>query len=148
MRIAVTGATGFLGRYIVRHLAATGHRLCCWYRPGSDYTGFDEVAAAIEWLPGELGDESAVRQLVQGADAVVHAAIQWEGPRTRGSGHHGAASVFSGINRTVVAACACLLFNPLWAKRVDSSSHRGGARCQVYRTPRNTTRPARALLES
>jgi nucleoside-diphosphate-sugar epimerase len=84
MRVAVTGATGFLGRYIVRHLAGAGHRLRCWYRPGSDRGGFDDVAAAVEWLPGELGDPTAVGHLVGGADALVHAAVQWQGPRNGG----------------------------------------------------------------
>src|SRR5207253_28959 len=86
MRVAVTGATGFLGRYLVRQLAEAGHRLRCWYRPGSDRSGFDEVAAAVEWVPGQLGEASATRELIQGADAVVHAAVQWEGPRNRGRG--------------------------------------------------------------
>jgi nucleoside-diphosphate-sugar epimerase len=100
MRIAITGATGFLGRYLVRHLAQAGHQLCCWYRPGSDRSGFEEHAASIAWLPGALGDPKAVEQLVQGMDAVVHAAVQWEGPRTRGRGHHGAANVFLDTNLT------------------------------------------------
>jgi nucleoside-diphosphate-sugar epimerase len=100
MRIAVTGATGFLGRYLVRHLAGAGHRLRCWYRPSSDRSGFEDIGAAIEWLPGALGDEDAVRALVRDADAVVHAAVQWEGPRNRGRGSHGDPNVFLGVNLT------------------------------------------------
>jgi nucleoside-diphosphate-sugar epimerase len=98
MRIAVTGATGFLGRYLVRHLTGAGHRLRCWYRPGSDRGGFEKQADAVEWLVGSLGEEAAVRELLRGADAVVHAAVQWEGPRNRGRGSHGAADVFLGVN--------------------------------------------------
>jgi nucleoside-diphosphate-sugar epimerase len=97
MRIALTGGTGFLGRYLVRHLAGAGHSLNCWYRPSSDRSGFEDVAA-VNWLPGELGDPAAVRQLVEGADALVHAAVQWEGPRNRGRGSHGTAGVFFGVN--------------------------------------------------
>jgi nucleoside-diphosphate-sugar epimerase len=100
MFIALTGATGFLGRYLVRHLAAAGHRLRCWYRPTSDRTGFTDVADAIDWLPGGLGDEPATAALVRGVDAVVHAAVQWEGPRNRSRGSHGVASVFFGVNLT------------------------------------------------
>ena len=100
MRIAITGATGFLGRYIVRHLAAAGHEMRCWYRPGSDRNGFESEAAAIEWLPGQLGDAAAARELVSGADAVVHAAVQWQGPRNRGVRSHGASDVFLGVNLT------------------------------------------------
>jgi nucleoside-diphosphate-sugar epimerase len=100
MRIAITGATGFLGRYLVRHLAGAGHQLRCWCRPGSDRSGFDAQTSALNWLPGQLGDAAAARQLVQGADAVVHAAVQWQGPRNRGQGRHGAEEVFFGVNLT------------------------------------------------
>src|SRR5437660_1120641 len=78
MLIAVTGATGFLGRYVVRHLIGAGHRLRCWYRPSSDRTGFDKVHQHIEWLPGDLGDHKAATSLVRGVDAVVHSALQWQ----------------------------------------------------------------------
>ncbi len=80
MRIAVTGATGFLGRYLVRFLAGEGHELRCWYRPASDRSGLEELAKAVEWLPGALGDKASREELVQGVDAVVHAALEWEGP--------------------------------------------------------------------
>jgi nucleoside-diphosphate-sugar epimerase len=75
MRIAITGATGFLGRYIVRQLAAAGHELYCWYRKTSDRSGFDKASHAITWLPGDLGEDSAAEQLVKGMDAVVHSAL-------------------------------------------------------------------------
>jgi nucleoside-diphosphate-sugar epimerase len=81
MLVAVTGATGFLGRYVVRQLARGGDRLRCWYRPGSDRGGFGEAASSIDWLPGELGDGDAARQLVRGADALVHAALARPGGR-------------------------------------------------------------------
>ena len=100
MQIAITGATGFLGRYIVRHLAHAGHHLRCWYRPESDRSGFEDVAQVIEWLPGELGDRALTEAFVRGMDALIHAAVQWAGPRNRGSGSHGASDVFFGINLT------------------------------------------------
>jgi nucleoside-diphosphate-sugar epimerase len=98
MRIAVTGATGFLGRYIVYRLIAAGHHLRCWYRGDSDRSGFEREGNFLEWLPGQLGNAEATRDLVGQADAVVHAAVQWEGPRNRGRGSHGASEVFMGIN--------------------------------------------------
>jgi nucleoside-diphosphate-sugar epimerase len=61
MRIAITGVTGFLGHYLVRHLAEAGHQLRCWQRPESDRGGFGKQADAIEWLPGSLGDQAAFR---------------------------------------------------------------------------------------
>src|SRR5262249_11991085 len=79
-------------------LLEADHRLRCWYRPESDRTGFDDAAGVLEWLPGTLGDATAARELLRGVDAVVHAAVQWQGPRTRGAGSHGSADVFLGVN--------------------------------------------------
>lgn len=81
MLIAVTGATGFLGRYIVRHLVSQGHRTRCWRRPASDCTGFDAQAAGIEWIAGSLNDASTFAPLCRGVDAVVHAALHRPGGR-------------------------------------------------------------------
>jgi nucleoside-diphosphate-sugar epimerase len=78
MNIGVTGATGFLGRYLVRRLAEAGHRLRCWHRPASDRTGFEEWAGALEWIPGSLGDPAATAMLVRGVDAVVHSGLDWQ----------------------------------------------------------------------
>jgi nucleoside-diphosphate-sugar epimerase len=85
MRIAVTGATGFLGRYIVNHLLRQGHACRCWYRPNSDRGGFDEVCGRLQWIPGELGDPDATQALVAGAEAVVHAALYRPGAGFRGA---------------------------------------------------------------
>jgi nucleoside-diphosphate-sugar epimerase len=100
MRIAITGATGFLGRYIVKRLAGAGHRLCCWYREGSDRSGFEQMSDAIKWLPGELGDRSARETLVRGADVLIHAAVQWRGPRNRAGETRGTPDLFFGTNLT------------------------------------------------
>jgi nucleoside-diphosphate-sugar epimerase len=100
MHIAITGATGFLGRYLVRQLAGSGNRLRCWYRPSSGQPAVVDAGSQIEWLPGQLEDTAATIALVRGADAVVHGAVQWQGPRSGGRGSHGAPDVFFGINLT------------------------------------------------
>jgi len=84
MKIAVTGATGFIGRYIVEHLVEQGYVCRCWFRPDSDRSGLDKLAEHLQWLPGELGDNRACRSLVEGCDAVVHAALYRAGPTFRG----------------------------------------------------------------
>jgi nucleoside-diphosphate-sugar epimerase len=75
MNIALTGATGFIGRYILRELLAHGHALRCWRRAESDLGGLDDVRERVEWVEGELGSEAASRELVAGCDAVVHGAL-------------------------------------------------------------------------
>jgi nucleoside-diphosphate-sugar epimerase len=84
MRVAVTGATGFIGRYIVRQLIGDRHTVRAWYRPGSDRTGFDDLGELLEWVPGVLNDPESTRELVAGCDAVVHAALYHPGGGFRG----------------------------------------------------------------
>jgi nucleoside-diphosphate-sugar epimerase len=77
MKIALTGATGFLGRYLVSRLVADGHRLTCWNRSTSDIGHFPTPLpnGSVAWIEGSLGDKEAGRELVAGADAVIHAAL-------------------------------------------------------------------------
>lgn len=84
MHIAITGGTGFLGRYIVRHLAGAGHHCQCWYREGSDRGGFDGLEGQIEWVQGDFADERSMHELVKGCDGVVHAALFHPGGGFRG----------------------------------------------------------------
>ncbi len=84
MRIGVTGATGFLGRYIVAHLVDQGHHCRCWYRPSSDRGGLEASEGAITWVEGSLGNPESARELVEGCDAVVHAALEHPGGGFRG----------------------------------------------------------------
>lgn len=84
MRIALTGATGFLGRYLVAHLAGLGHELRAWYRPSSDRSGLEPQGGAITWIPGALDAPASMSALVDGCDAVVHAALFHPGGRFMG----------------------------------------------------------------
>jgi nucleoside-diphosphate-sugar epimerase len=83
MKVAVTGATGFIGRYIVHDLVEQGHDCRCWFRPASDRGGFEDVNAHVEWVTGELADGSE-SSFVNGCDAVVHAALHHPGGGFRG----------------------------------------------------------------
>jgi nucleoside-diphosphate-sugar epimerase len=69
---AVTGATGFLGGYIVDALAKGGWRVRTLVRrkPGEQPPG----VSTPEIVVGDIGDRHALDALVDGADVVIHAA--------------------------------------------------------------------------
>lgn len=70
MKVLVTGASGFIGRPLVRRLVAHGHRVRGLARRA-------DVAAALPGAEVELGDmrdAGAVDRATRGMDAVVHLA--------------------------------------------------------------------------
>ena len=75
MKVAITGATGFIGRYIVRRLHREGNSCRCWFR--SEANCFEPAAEGdvLEWVPGELGNQAACEELLDGCDAVVHSGL-------------------------------------------------------------------------
>lgn len=69
---AVTGATGFIGRHLVRDLARSGWRVRLLLRRDPVIDEWREARPEI--VAGSLSDASALERLVEGADAVIHVA--------------------------------------------------------------------------
>lgn len=84
MRVALTGGTGFIGRYLVEHLTDQKHELRCWHRASSNRDGFEHVPG-LRWIAGELGDRDSADELVAGCDAVIHSAYWRPGRAFRGA---------------------------------------------------------------
>lgn len=79
MKVLVTGADGFVGRWLVRRLLDDGREVYAAVRPTGAHAGPDglteEERAAVRWLPLEVTDEASVRACVSFPyDAVVHLA--------------------------------------------------------------------------
>jgi len=68
--IAVTGATGFVGRHITTVLTRRGHVVRALVRDPSRSRALER--AGIELVPGDLADAAALTTLTRGASAVVH----------------------------------------------------------------------------
>ena len=82
MKVAVTGASGFVGRYLVQQLLQDGHQCRCWRRVTSDVQSLPDD---IEWVTGQLNSPEATRDLLEGCDAVIHAALDRPGDGFRGA---------------------------------------------------------------
>lgn len=68
--VAVTGATGFVGRHVVRELAGRGWRVRGLTRSAEKS---DRVLpAGVEVVEGDVTDRLVVDRLLSGADAVIH----------------------------------------------------------------------------
>ncbi|QHA87942.1 NAD-dependent epimerase/dehydratase family protein [Serratia rhizosphaerae] len=72
--VAVTGATGFIGRHIVQELLAQGFTVRALTRRAGK-----AAAGNLLWVPGALEDRESLAELVRGADCVVHCAGQVRG---------------------------------------------------------------------
>ncbi|MGH7700548.1 MAG: GDP-mannose 4,6-dehydratase [Gemmatimonadales bacterium] len=86
MKVLVTGADGFVGRWMVRRLLDDGREVYAAVRPTASGSHPDdglttEERAAVRWLPLELAEGDSVRQVVDlPYDAVVHLAAVASGP--------------------------------------------------------------------
>ena len=68
MRLAITGGTGFVGSHLVDCALGAGHRVVALARQ-------DQIPReGLDWIRGDLSSRDALRQLVEGADAVIHVA--------------------------------------------------------------------------
>jgi nucleoside-diphosphate-sugar epimerase len=75
MKVAITGATGFVGRELVSQMVDSGNSLNCWHRENSDRSPLAPFNDRIQWIQGELADGRSANSLVAGCDAVVHSGL-------------------------------------------------------------------------
>lgn len=68
LRLAITGATGFVGSHILARACALGHNVRALTRRAPD------PASPATWIPGDLADAAALRRLCAGVDVVIHIA--------------------------------------------------------------------------
>jgi NADH dehydrogenase len=102
MRVAVIGATGFVGSYVVDLLLEQGHDVNQLVRPGSEHKARHADSTRI--VPGSIDSASSLSELVADCDAVIYSVgILRESPR---KGITFENTQFDGVARTVDAAIA------------------------------------------
>jgi len=122
LRIAVTGATGEIGRPFIRHLEATagvGSIRAMARRP---FVPSDHGWARTDFVQGDVTNPDDVANLVRGADVVVHLAFLILGDRqsTRATNLHGSRVVF---DAAVAAGCARIVYTSSIAAYGFSADH-------------------------
>lgn len=78
MRLAITGATGFVGSHLIHAAVGAGHEIAALTRreqPPRD---------GIRWINGDLSSRDALEQLVEGKDAIIHVAGTINAPNAAG----------------------------------------------------------------
>ncbi len=70
--ILVTGATGYLGKQLVRRLAGSGHRVNAMYRSEAKTAGLEHRNVAL--CKGTLTDPASIDRAMDGCDRVFHLA--------------------------------------------------------------------------
>ncbi|MCO5968683.1 NAD-dependent epimerase/dehydratase family protein [Actinoallomurus soli] len=95
MKIFLTGASGYLGGVLTEHLVAAGHRVSALARSQAARDRVTELGA--EAVPGDLADTAALRLAAEGADAVVHAAVDFTDPAMRTLEEPALAAMLAGL---------------------------------------------------
>ncbi len=74
-KIFVTGGTGFIGSYLLRHLVNKGYTdIRALKRQGSPMVLVSDIADKIEWIEGDLLDLPALGEAMAGVHQVYHSA--------------------------------------------------------------------------
>ncbi|GMV36101.1 MAG: epimerase [Fimbriimonadales bacterium] len=83
MKVALTGASGFLGHYLTKELLDRGHQVRALVRESSRRELLSKWG--VEMVPGDLHDVASLEALVDGTEVVLHNALEWvnftESPR-------------------------------------------------------------------
>ena len=79
MYVGVTGATGKIGRWLVRELLDAGHRVRAMVRPtregfwGDTSSAVEEIKGwGVELFPADFGDDDSLRRFAQQIEVLVH----------------------------------------------------------------------------
>ncbi|MPZ44795.1 MAG: SDR family NAD(P)-dependent oxidoreductase [Betaproteobacteria bacterium] len=125
---AVTGATGFIGRHLVSALAQAGWRVRVLVRREPRIPDWRGLSPEV--VPGTLADAAALERLVEGADAVIHAAGLIKAARRREFFEvNGAASAsLAGIARRLAPQGHFVLVSTLAAREPGISDYAASKR--------------------
>lgn len=74
MRIAITGATGFIGGHLARSLSTRGHEVVLIARGLDSRDPSARTLPGARWVPASVTDQDALAEAFSGCDSVAHCA--------------------------------------------------------------------------
>lgn len=76
--ILITGGTGFLGAYIIKHLVNKGYAVKAIRRENSKLPFFisTDILQKVQWINGDVLDIMSLEEAMEGVDAVIHSAAK------------------------------------------------------------------------
>jgi len=111
MKYLVTGATGFIGPFLIRRLTDLGHSCRCLIRAGSNITPLKGLN--VEFVAGDITDPKTLAGTPDGTDGLIHMATlghmsnfsaaesQFDAVNVRGTVHVMSAALEAGVKRIV-----------------------------------------------
>jgi len=72
MRVLITGATGFIGYHLVKHLLSLGWEINCFVRKNSYRE--PEFIKRVSWIVGDLNNINSLKQACSQVDIIFHLA--------------------------------------------------------------------------
>ncbi|WP_444921842.1 NAD-dependent epimerase/dehydratase family protein [Microbulbifer sp. CnH-101-G] len=104
MNIGITGASGYVGQFIVRYFLDHGYKVRAMSRSGRKSGLFPFAAGSnFEWVAGDMADRSVLSKFVRGLNAIVHCAYDHLPGRYRGGeGENLSRYLDSNLNSTLL----------------------------------------------
>lgn len=108
MRIALTGASGFIGSRLARQLHEAGHAVTALVRETSRRDHIESVVD--QFVVGEQDDQGAWSRLLDGADLVIHNSVDWQAIKRGDTAAHLRSNLLGSIELLHAAAPRPFIF--------------------------------------
>jgi dihydroflavonol-4-reductase len=121
MKIFISGATGFIGKALVKKLAGSGHEVCCLVRPTSRVEALRE--AGFHLFTSNVNDPESLCLGMEGCDWVIHLAtlytmwhpepVQFTRVNVEGTNNVMQAALQAGVSKVIYVSTAAVYGKPV-----------------------------------